>query len=291
MGRAEPIGGSGMQQQRVEIVRPRARSALTLTADLTEAILSLPTIPREDWCELAASALSRIFPVPALVAIANADSQGRIIALRSFASACWPTRDVRNALGFVRPESRATAPGLAHAWRNGATGDIVFASAETTAITRATHVLLAVHDAPRALAPPHAPPEQDTLRDVLLVAIERLARRASRAFARVPEGVSVSPSECVVLDHLIEGLSIPDIARRIKRSPHTIHDHVKSLHRKLGAKRRGELIMRAVGWPSTPSNPDRCERPPRKDAKSTLSSIESAARDRIARTPSHTVAP
>lgn len=53
--------------------------------------------------------------------------------------------------------------------------------------------------------------------------------------------------EQVVLEHLSLGKSVRQIAEELGRSPHTVHDHVKSLHRKLGASSRGELIAKALG--------------------------------------------
>lgn len=50
-----------------------------------------------------------------------------------------------------------------------------------------------------------------------------------------------------VLDLLIEGHSVREIADRMERSAHTVHDHVKNLHKKIGASSRGELIARAMG--------------------------------------------
>jgi DNA-binding CsgD family transcriptional regulator len=50
-----------------------------------------------------------------------------------------------------------------------------------------------------------------------------------------------------VLEQLTLGRSVKEIAQDLGRSPHTVHDHVKSLHRKLAATTRGELIARALG--------------------------------------------
>lgn len=50
-----------------------------------------------------------------------------------------------------------------------------------------------------------------------------------------------------VLRELTLGKSVREIAVEIDRSQHTVHDHVKSLHRKLGATSRGELVARALG--------------------------------------------
>lgn len=57
----------------------------------------------------------------------------------------------------------------------------------------------------------------------------------------------VTPSEQVILEQLVLGRSVREIAEGLDRSPHTVHDHVKSLHRKLRARSRGELIARALG--------------------------------------------
>ncbi|MEM1184780.1 MAG: helix-turn-helix transcriptional regulator [Planctomycetota bacterium] len=51
-----------------------------------------------------------------------------------------------------------------------------------------------------------------------------------------------------VLEELTLGKSVRQIADEIGRSPHTVHDHVKSLHRKLNASSRGELVARALGY-------------------------------------------
>ncbi|MBO6514537.1 MAG: helix-turn-helix transcriptional regulator [Phycisphaerales bacterium] len=53
--------------------------------------------------------------------------------------------------------------------------------------------------------------------------------------------------EQTILDHLLEGKSVRVIAECIGRSPHTVHDHVKNLHRKLNASSRGQLIARSLG--------------------------------------------
>ena len=50
-----------------------------------------------------------------------------------------------------------------------------------------------------------------------------------------------------VLNLLALGHSVKSAADELGRSPHTVHDHVKALHRKLNASSRGELIARALG--------------------------------------------
>ncbi len=76
-----------------------------------------------------------------------------------------------------------------------------------------------------------------------------LARRASVAFGAGPftEAACLTHREEVVLEHLLYGKSVRQIAAELGRSPHTVHDHVKSLHRKLSASSRGALVARALG--------------------------------------------
>ena len=75
-----------------------------------------------------------------------------------------------------------------------------------------------------------------------------LLGRAYTAFGDSESRVAaISDREQVVLNQLIMGKSVRQIAEELGRSPHTVHDHVKSLHRKLNASSRGELIARALG--------------------------------------------
>lgn len=48
--------------------------------------------------------------------------------------------------------------------------------------------------------------------------------------------------ERVVLDRLVEGKSVSEIADTLGRSKYTVHDQVKSLHRKLGVRSRAALV-------------------------------------------------
>jgi len=53
--------------------------------------------------------------------------------------------------------------------------------------------------------------------------------------------------ETAVLEHVVNGHTANEIAVLLERSPHTVHDHLKSIHRKTGATTRGELIAAAIG--------------------------------------------
>ena len=61
--------------------------------------------------------------------------------------------------------------------------------------------------------------------------------------------------EQLVLEQLILGKTVRQIATDLARSPHTVHDPVKRLHRKLNASSRGELIARALGHATVHSDP------------------------------------
>lgn len=80
--------------------------------------------------------------------------------------------------------------------------------------------------------------------------LPHLADAADRAAALGADGPPVktlTPKEVAILDLLIDGMSVAEIAEKLGRSPHTVHDHVKSLHHKLGVRRRGHLVSRALG--------------------------------------------
>lgn len=77
-----------------------------------------------------------------------------------------------------------------------------------------------------------------------------LRERARLAFgSRETSSMSrVTKREQEILEQLTLGKTVREIAQSLNRSPHTVHDHVKSLHRKLDASSRGELISRFLGY-------------------------------------------
>lgn len=79
-----------------------------------------------------------------------------------------------------------------------------------------------------------------------------LARRATLALSTEGDEENEIPwltvREQQVIEQIVLGKSVRQIAAELERSPHTVHDHVKSLHRKLRAASRGELIARALGY-------------------------------------------
>ena len=85
---------------------------------------------------------------------------------------------------------------------------------------------------------------------VLEAALPLLGRRAIMAIGSDPSehAAWLTQREQIILQHLLLGKSVREIADELGRSPHTVHDHVKSLHRKLNASSRGELVARALGY-------------------------------------------
>jgi DNA-binding CsgD family transcriptional regulator len=83
--------------------------------------------------------------------------------------------------------------------------------------------------------------------DAVLSSLAGAADRAAALGADGPPVKTLTPKEVAILDLLIDGMSVAEIAEKLGRSPHTVHDHVKSLHHKLGVRRRGHLVSRALG--------------------------------------------
>lgn len=85
--------------------------------------------------------------------------------------------------------------------------------------------------------------------DALNAVLPSLARRALMAIGPDESDSShwLTEREQIILNHLLLGKSVREIAEQLGRSPHTVHDHVKSLHKKLNASSRGELVARALG--------------------------------------------
>lgn len=87
---------------------------------------------------------------------------------------------------------------------------------------------------------------------VLASCLALLGRSAHAAMGTAATGKDrwISRREQAVLERLAAGMSVREVAAALDRSPHTVHDHLKSLHRKLAAKTRTELLARALGnWP------------------------------------------
>lgn len=86
---------------------------------------------------------------------------------------------------------------------------------------------------------------------LLSSALRTISERATIALGACGPTRWLTDREHEVLEQLTAGMSVREIAEGMNRSPHTVHDHVKALHRKLHATSRGELVALALGRPST----------------------------------------
>ncbi|HYF15895.1 MAG TPA: helix-turn-helix transcriptional regulator [Phycisphaerales bacterium] len=53
----------------------------------------------------------------------------------------------------------------------------------------------------------------------------------------------LSPTQQLVLEMLLSGMSQPQIAQTTGRSLHTIHDHTKAIYQRLKVRNRVELLL------------------------------------------------
>jgi DNA-binding NarL/FixJ family response regulator len=80
----------------------------------------------------------------------------------------------------------------------------------------------------------------------VLAALGRVDTAAGRARVAVPggDGSALTPRELDVLKLVAQGLSNPDIARRLVLSEHTVHRHLANILRKLNLSSRAA----AAAW-------------------------------------------
>lgn len=77
--------------------------------------------------------------------------------------------------------------------------------------------------------------------------VKRVAE-GGRVFPRQPEdldGAQLSRRELDVLQHLVSGLSNPEVAALLCLSRHTVKQHTSSVYRKLGVRNRAQAASRA----------------------------------------------
>lgn len=240
---------------------------LHLSARIADCVRDLPAIPTLDWCDRAASCLVKLHASSAAaVLIASVEPDGRVELVEAAGVAFSPgigslaaEGDLRGRVSMIcnlgwsidHPASRdgSLERLIGSNWRESEIGeairmrglpspcDILAGAAAFDRESRKRRIV-----ALAAMMQPNPP----GIGDIFSVALERLARRAAIAIASCGSSW-ISPREKQVLELLILGHSVREIAAMLDRSTHTIHDHVKALHRKLAASSRGELIARALG--------------------------------------------
>lgn len=238
------------------------KSPVEIACATTAGICALPSIATVDWCDRAAATLVGLVE-PSIVAVGigptgpgevgetviGVAAHGASMALDSLRQAltaavlaipppaCDGARVVRSAM-LAEPweESR-----LGLVWDGAGVREVLLGWAPILGRGR----LLTVHLGAARGAPGLADDDERLLAAVLPLLAQR-AGAAMRLSGPDP-GVWLTGREQDVLRHLLMGRSVRAIAQAIERSPHTVHGHVKSLHRKLGARSRAELIVRALG--------------------------------------------
>lgn len=112
-------------------------------------------------------------------------------------------------------------------------------------------ILLASPADPHAFASESDPELTQTIAQL----VPLISTKAKTALEHVSNPKAwLTEREQEILDQLILGNSVRVIAESLGRSAHTVHDHVKNLHKKLGASSRGELIAKALGHTTTPQD-------------------------------------
>ncbi|TWT88262.1 Bacterial regulatory protein, luxR family [Pseudobythopirellula maris] len=80
-----------------------------------------------------------------------------------------------------------------------------------------------------------------------------VAQRPVKTADHLLEAHGLPETQVKVLKFALTGLSEKWIARRIDRSPHTVHNHLRELYRRFNVSSRAELIALSLGRFKTPS--------------------------------------
>lgn len=256
------------------------RLTLEIVSTVTEELGRLPAVATLDWCDEAAQCMTRIAePAYVMLVVATVGPDGDIsrqeacgaagpsslaargdLASRHLVGGLRAGADRLRHIGW-RPSPQSIARGMCgpatalnggRDWRTGPCGPLwngVGVSDVACGIYplgdaypgRSVIVQIGTMNPEPALLARRT--------DLLSVLLPALARRTLVALGDQPtvSGRWLTSREQQVLRELTVGRSVREIADGLGRSPHTVHDHVKSLHRKLGASSRGELIARALG--------------------------------------------
>ena len=218
---------------------------LSRVAETVHRLCALPAIPSTGWCDLAAEAfVSRDPRDIVVVALAQRAARGLTILDPPNQVRLERERELWAWLDALPRELSSSGRIVAHAHHH--PGPFLCVLAPIAGPKRAGSGGWVIIGAAYAQADQDAISREARLLTMLM---PRLVDRCHIAFrdSDRPEPVHLTPTENRVLELLVLGRSVNGIAEELRRSPHTIHDHVKSLHRKLGASSRGELIARVMG--------------------------------------------
>lgn len=232
--------------------------------EAAEALAALPAIATQDWCDRAATILSNALGgVEVGLAIGQIGPSGVLQRMEAVGVAASPNH--RGVIGrrFANGRMLGWEPaspvwaarltdGSIPGWAGSDGGHHWSSIGAQEVLAGVVPVDLDGSDQRRVIIEAGRQSGQAfTAEDVAVLRglLPAVAHRTYKAFG--PEPISaarmLTPREQEVLEHLTLGWSVKEIAEKLSRSPHTVHDYVKSLHRKLQASSRGGLIARALG--------------------------------------------
>jgi DNA-binding CsgD family transcriptional regulator len=227
------------------------------TAAVVQCLCDLPAVPTIDWCDRAADCLrALVTPSCAVVLVAaraghavvteavgvggsGVPDDGTIVGIRARCERAVPASLVANSAGSAA--ALAAACGPREGWCDPVS---VFSDLGPPGAGRMLTAALT--------AGPGAAARREALADMLAAVAPALVGRARLALGGDDPPAWLTEREQQVLSRLVQGLSVREIAEALQRSPHTVHDHVKTLHKKLHASTRGALVARALGHPEPP---------------------------------------
>ena len=246
-----------------------ASDGLDSLVALVEGICALPAVATLDWCDRAAATLQSTLQVnSAVLWVGSVSPQGAVQSVESIGVAFSKSVDEADVNELRARLERLTNFGVGMSTPRAGKVSVATASAlfgpdwHVLPVAQASSVGT-VGTLMLGVAPLGNPADGRVL--ITLIASEQtipewvagvlsstlpsLARKATTAIgaSTAARGAWISPREQTVLEQLILGKSVKQIADDLGRSPHTVHDHVKALHRKLNASSRGELVARALG--------------------------------------------
>ncbi len=268
------VGSIVIDERAAANLPERVASLVARAKSLAVHIERLPAVATLDWCEQSAHCLATGFPgTVAAIIIGHVSGSGDLTGVEAAGVDATGEFDVSrvNYLTSVRSEIEsigvlplASTPKQAISLR-----ELIGESWSSSRVGRifrpvsCSDVFVSIHSIPggepgRAIvsvvgfAAGRAVAANDFFFEVpalLWASTEHIAERAAIAIGgqRSTRGRWISEREREVLDLLVLGLSVRQIAEELGRSTHTVHDHVKSLHKKLNANSRGELVSRALG--------------------------------------------
>lgn len=264
--RATPLGGAGvtaiMNEEGVD-------RYVTQGVELAMQVAQLPAIPTATWCRDAAKTIAPIGDYQrALVAVVRPSHDGMLIEEVVSVGVHVPgghAEHMEEALLRLRRVAwlpPQTSPDMSKSWATAIDADAMRRT-QSTGWSMSISPWLVVAAAPfgdacdgYALIVAIGANDPSVARSAVVPTVKALASLLAKR-ARIALGCPdkpirwISPREQQVLELLIEGMSVKEIGESLGRSPHTITDHLKSLHRKLEANSRGELVSKALGRHST----------------------------------------